>query len=107
MGKPERTGQALARHERGARVKRPEAIEAGGGARARDGGVGAVRFDCRGGSEIGAESWEHNIVLQWAVQEDGQLRVSVWAGKRGGRAGGRNLEKSGHDQFTQRIKLRN
>ena len=45
-------------------------------------------------------------MLQWEDKEDGQLRVSVWGGERGGRAGGRNLEKSGHDQFTQ-LKLRN
>ena len=59
-----RTDRALVRHERGARVERPEAIEAGGGARARDGGVGAVRFGCRGSSKIGAKKREHKCVLQ-------------------------------------------
>ena len=49
---------------------------------------GAVRFDCRGGSEFGVECREHKCVLQWEAKADGRLRVSVWGGKRGGGAAG-------------------
>ena len=45
LGESERADQALVRHEREPRVERPEAVEAGGGARPRGGGVGAVRFE--------------------------------------------------------------
>ena len=54
--------------------------------------MGAVRFESRGGSGIGAESREHKCVLQWAIQADGRLRVSVGWCKRGGGAGGRSVD---------------
>ena len=59
LGEPEREDPVLVLNEREPRVERPEAVEAGGGARARGGGVGVVRFEYGGRADFGVAFWEH------------------------------------------------
>ena len=101
LGESKRADQALVRHEREPRLERPEAVEAGGGAQARGGGMGAVRFYYGGGSEFGVGFRENQCVLPWAEQSDGRLRVPMGGGERGGRAGRRGVE--GRDYLLLKI----